>query len=180
MVNPTLGLYAPRCVESPAKRTLTGEQVKQCLEVLPDRERLIVRLAVYEGMRPGEILGLQCGDIGDGLLRVQRRVYRGVIDDPKAKRSNREVALSDGTFASLGNWLLCLPDSRPEAWLFPSETGSTPLSRDNLWRRNMLAALKKANLAWATFQVMRRTFASLSKEAGVDAKTRADHMGNTC
>jgi hypothetical protein len=26
---------------------------------------------------------------------------------------------------------------------------------------------------------MRRTFATLSKEAGVDAKIRADHMGNS-
>jgi hypothetical protein len=31
----------------------------------------------------------------------------------------------------------------------------------------------------ATFQVMRRTFATLSKAAGVDAHTRSAQMGNT-
>jgi integrase len=37
------------------------EEVKQCLEVLDLRERLIVRLAIIAGMRPGEIFGLTWG-----------------------------------------------------------------------------------------------------------------------
>ena len=36
-----------------------------------------------------------------------------------------------------------------------------------------------AGLAWATFLVMRRTFASLSKTIGIDAHTRSAQMGNT-
>jgi len=43
----------------------------------------------------------------------------------------------------------------------------------------MLPKLKKIGLEWATFQVMRRTFATLSKQAGVDAHTRSAQMGNT-
>ena len=43
----------------------------------------------------------------------------------------------------------------------------------------MLPKLKKIGLEWATFQVMRRTFATLSKKAGVDAHTRSAQMGNT-
>ena len=39
--------------------------------------------------------------------------------------------------------------------------------------------LKPVGLEWATFQVMRRTFATLSKAAGVDAHTRSAQMGNT-
>jgi|tagenome__1003787_1003787.scaffolds.fasta_scaffold20988792_1 hypothetical protein len=34
-------------------------------------------------------------------------------------------------------------------------------------------------LQWATFQVMRRTFASLAKQAGIDAHTPSAHMGNS-
>ena len=34
-------------------------------------------------------------------------------------------------------------------------------------------------LEWATFQVMRRTYATWSKEIGVDAHTRSAQMGNT-
>ena len=39
--------------------------------------------------------------------------------------------------------------------------------------------LRTVGLHWATFQVMRRTFATLSKQAGVDAHTRSAQMGNT-
>ena len=55
----------------------------------------------------------------------------------------------------------------------------TPMRRDNIWRKSMCPKLKPAGLEWATFQVMRRTFATLSKAAGVDAHTRSAQMGNT-
>lgn len=55
----------------------------------------------------------------------------------------------------------------------------TPLSKDNCWRRSMLPKLKKAGLAWANFQVMRRTHASLMKELGVDPKVVADQLGHS-
>ena len=43
----------------------------------------------------------------------------------------------------------------------------------------MLPKLIPLGLAWATFQVMRRTFATQSKKAGIDAHTRSAQMGNT-
>jgi hypothetical protein len=43
----------------------------------------------------------------------------------------------------------------------------------------MLPKLKLIGLEWATFQVMRRAFATRSKEVGVDAHTRSAQMGNT-
>ena len=55
----------------------------------------------------------------------------------------------------------------------------TPMRRDNFWRKCMHPKLKPVGLGWATFQVMRRTFATLSKAAGVDAHTRSAQMGNT-
>ena len=49
------------------------------ITALDVREQIIVRLATFEGMRPGEILGLQRGDIdlNEGSLLVRRRVYPG-------------------------------------------------------------------------------------------------------
>ena len=43
----------------------------------------------------------------------------------------------------------------------------------------MLPKLEPIGLGWATFQVMRRTWASWSKKVGVDAHTRSAQMGNT-
>jgi integrase len=177
--NPAAALYTPRHHrEGRAKEVLTPEQAAMMIGALELRERVIVRLATWEGMRPGEILALQLGDIDTDSVWVRRRVYKGDIDDPKTKRSMRRVALTVGTAVLLDEWKFRLVGAPEETWLFGSENG-TPLRRDNLWRRSMYPRLKAVGLEWATFQVMRRTFATLSKQAGVDAHTRSAQMGNT-
>ena len=47
------------------------------------------------------------------------------------------------------------------------------------WRRSFLPKLKPLGLAWANFQVMRRTHSSLLKELDVDPHVRAAQMGHT-
>jgi integrase len=180
--NPATELYTPRhCAPSRPKRLLTLEDLEMIIRVVDEREHIIVRLATWEGMRPGEILGLQVGDLDlDGdCLWVRRRVYKRNIDLPKNDRSIRQVALSLGTIALLEIWVADLANNAAEAWLFPTEAGNHPQGRDNIWTKKMLPKLKKIGMAWATFQVMRRSFASKAKEAGVDAHTRSAQMGNT-
>jgi len=178
--NPAVSLFTPRiCQRGREKLVLTPEAITKVMEPLEIRERLIVRLATFEGMRPGEILGLQVGDVDGNSVWVRRRLYKGNIDLPKTRRSARQVALSAATVELLGYWSEQAPETRPEAWLFPAVTLNSPVRRDNVWRRNMLPKLRKIGMDWATFQVMRRTFATLSKQAGVDAHTRSAQMGNT-
>lgn len=177
--NPATALYTPRqCQPSQPRRVLTSEEAAQLIGVLDLREKLIARLATWEGMRPGEILALQVGDVDGSSVWVRRRLYRGLIDTPKTKRSYRQVALSQGTLTLLSAWLQEVGTTHPEAWLFSTEN-NTPIWRNNVWLRNMQPKLKAIGLDWATFQVMRRTFATLSKQAGVDAHTRSAQMGNT-
>ena len=62
--------------------------------------------------------------------------------------------------------------------MFPSEK-TTPMSKDNCWRRKMLPKLERVGLGWANFQVMRRTHATLMKALGMDGKLVADQLGHT-
>jgi integrase len=78
----------------------------------------------------------------------------------------------------LQQWIESSMVADNHSWLCPSESGR-PLTRDNLWKRYVLPKLKAAGMEWATFQVMRRTFATLSKQTGVDAHTRSARMANT-
>jgi integrase len=55
---------------------------------------------------------------------------------------------------------------------------TTPLGRDGAWRRRIQPRLKPLELGWATFQVMRRTHATLSRQAGIDPKLVADQLGH--
>lgn len=177
--NPAMALYTPRhCQPSRPRNVLTIEEAGKMLAALDLREKLIARFATWEGMRPGEILALQVGDVESNCVWVRRRLYRGQIDTPKTKRSCRQVALSQGTTTLLKAWLLTLDITNLQAWLFSTEN-NTPIWRDNVWLRNMLPKLKSVGLEWANFQVMRRTFATLSRQAGVDAHTRSAQMGNT-
>jgi integrase len=66
-----------------------------------------------------------------------------------------------------------------DAWLFPSENPAQPLWRDNVWYRRMKPRLMKVGLAWASFQALRRTHASLGHEAGIDPKVSADQRGHS-
>jgi integrase len=156
---------------------LSLEEVQRILRVLPLRERLIFRLATIEGMRPGEILGLQLGDFTGKSLRVSRRVYRGDVDSPKNGRA-REVALSAASTSLLADWVPMLCDQRLEAWIFQSENVKRPLMRDNVQRRLLQPKLAEIGLGWVTFQVMRRTNASLSHKRGIDPKVAADQRGH--
>ncbi|HEY2842676.1 MAG TPA: hypothetical protein VGJ09_03460, partial [Bryobacteraceae bacterium] len=70
-------------------------------------------------------------------------------------------------------------DTGVDAWVFPSETWKTPVSKDNVWRRHIGPKFKAAGLSWVNFQVMRRTHATLMNELHDDPKLVADQLGHT-
>jgi integrase len=155
------------------------EEVIKCLAVLEPRERLIVRLALMAGMRPGEIFALKWKHIQAGLIQIRQRVYRGDIDSPKTSNSIRDAAISDTLAADIELWRAVSGDVRPERWLFPSEKLDKSIRTDCCWRRNIAPRLKAVGLGWVTFQVMRRTHSSLMSDLKVDPKIVADQLGHT-
>ncbi len=177
--NPATLLFTPRECRRAATRVMTVEEVRQLFSVLDLRERLIARLALLAGMRPGEIFGLKWARMEADYADIRQRVYRGDIDSPKSARSVRHAALSDGLLISIDDWRAVSLDTSANAWVFPSEKLTTPVAKDNCWRRGFLSKLKPIGLAWANFQVMRRTHSSLLKELDVDPHIRAEQMGHT-
>ncbi len=176
--NPAEMLFTPRTVAVPSRRILSPEQVQQILSVLGLREQLLVRLALVSGMRPGEILALQWKHVANDHVEVVQRLYRGKLDRPKSERSKRTVALSLTTRNLMAAWRQQSGCSDPDAWVFPSTKVTTPLGRDNTWRWFIAPRLKTIQLDWATFQIMRRTHASLCRQAGIDPKLVADQLGH--
>ena len=176
--NPAAELKIPkRCQPGRAMRPLTEEEVHTYLGAFGLREKLIARLAIFEGMRPGEILALRWKSVAGGIVRVEERVYKRKFNTPKNGKT-REGAISDGTLELLNEWAELAQDPSPDGFVFPSEKVSTPISLDNLWRRNMRPVLEAIGMEWATFQVLRKTNASLSKKAGIDPKVASDQRGH--
>jgi integrase len=177
--DPTAALYTPKEAAVEPTRAMTGKEVEQYLSALEFRERVIAHLAIFTGMRPGEILGLQREHVSVDCrsIVIKQRLYRGDIDTPKTTSSRRTVAVPPKTADLLTEWM-SLIGSRKEAWVFASENPETPIRRDNLWRRDMAPRLKLIGLGWASFQALRRTHASLGHDAGVDPKVAADQRGH--
>ena len=94
-------------------------------------------------------------------------------------KSIREVALSKGLIAEIEGWRQVSIDTRPHAWVFPSERMKTSVAKDNCWRRFVLPKLKEIGLDWVNFQVMGRTHPSLMKHLKRDPKVVADQLGHT-
>lgn len=137
-------------------------------------------MAVFGGMRPGEILAIKFGNLRDHSVLIDKRVYKGDIDTPKGrkgKRTARTVALSPGTMQDLAVWREMLPKQRADGFLFPTER-NTPLSRDNAGNRQKGPKLEKVGLRWATFQVLRRTNAQRARKADIDDKVAANQRGH--
>ena len=91
--------------------------MRALLAVLDLREQLIVRLALFAGMRPGEILALEWKHVAEDHVEVIQRLYRGKLDRPKSERSKRKVALSSGTREFMDQWRRKQASADPEAWV---------------------------------------------------------------
>ena len=176
--NPALLLFTPKEAAKPVRRVMNLKEVQIYFEVLAPRERLIAKLAVIAGMRPGEIFGLTWGRLTATYADIRQRVYRGIIDTPKTDQSVRHAALPEGLLREIEVWRALSVETSMEAWVFPSER-MTPLSKDNCWRRSMFPKLSKVGLGWANFLVLRRTHATLMKALGVDGKLVADQLGHS-
>lgn len=159
-------------------RALTETETAQLLSSLPARERLIVRLGVFEGLRAGEIYALQWHDQEGRALTIRRRVYWGKVEPSTKSNKPRTIALSAGTAALLAQWRAQSPEAAADGWIFVSATGKTPLRPENIWRDFVRPTLRTLGLEWLTHHQLRHTNGSLLHAAGADAKTSADQRGH--
>lgn len=178
-VNPTSGLVAPLCKSPGEKTVISPASVIRAQLELDIRDRLVFRLAVCEGLRPGEIVGLQPQDIHLDGLHISRRIYRGKVDTPKSKRGLRLMPPTPITKALLDQYLPLLPPTEPTGWLFASEAGTTPISYSNIYRRRLRPALKKVGLERVNFQVLRRTWVTEIAATEADPYVRAALAGHS-
>jgi integrase len=176
-LNPAALLFTPKTAKRPVHRAMRIDEVRIVFDTLGERERMIAKLAILAGMRPGEIFGLTWGRLAETSAEVIQRVYRGKVDTPKTHYSVRHAALTGGILHDLREWGSQTGQSST-AFVFPSERG-TPLSKDNVWRRNIQPRLAAAGLGWCNFQVMRRTHATLMRQLKADPKAVADQLGHS-
>jgi integrase len=176
--NPAEELFTPRRCSTTEIRVMTLEEVNLAQTVLSLRERLIFKLGVIAGMRPGEIFALRRRSVQGIAADIRQRVYKGDLDTPKTSKSVRQAALANSVLEDLEAWLKRTPSTGPEGWLFPSANLKTPISRDNFLTRQLHPRLDIVGLGWVNFLVLRKTHSTLMADQGVDPKIVADQQGH--
>jgi integrase len=140
----------------------------------------LIRIALYTGLRQGELLGLQWQDVDldDGVLYVRRQWTRSNEYGPtKTAAGVRRIPLPKELVQFFIELKLRSEYSGDEDPVFASKEG-TPLGHRNITRRGFELAAARAGIEGVTFHDMRHAFASRMIARGIEPVTLAKLMGH--
>lgn len=151
--NPAHGVSPAK--EKARERYLSPEETQRlaaALDLLTAAERVFVKLALYTGARPGELLSARWGWLRDSTLEL-----------PDSKTGRRTVYLSDPAVAALAE----LPAGPGEALIFPA------LDPTLVWRR----VRRRSGLDCRLYD-LRHSFASAGLSAGLSLENIGQLLGH--
>jgi integrase len=180
--NPAGKLAVPRSGKRSATKHLTPEQIPLILFHLSDRDRVIVRMFLILGLRPGEMFALRWNDKEGNSLRIDSSITDGVEVETKTDRSDSAVWLPASIETELEFWRGRAKDSRADAFMFPSARG-TAIGTNNFLFRVLKEAGKQAGIEEVTHQMLRHTcstyMAQLTSVKDVQAHLRHSSANTT-
>ena len=169
---------------------LKPDEIRLLLEHSREPFKTIFLTAVLTGMRRGEILGLQWGDIdwNSNTIFVRRSIYwltwkengenktRWQFISPKSKRSVRSIVLSPRLKEALEIHRLTAPIN-PEDLVFCNGQGN-PIDPDNMVKREFFTALSFAGLRKIRFHDLRHSYTTLLISQGENVKFIQSQLGH--
>ncbi len=119
--NPAALLFTPRECRRAATRVMTVEEVRQLFSVLDVRQRLIARLALLAGMRPGEIFGLKWARMEADLSRDRSSEGKGMQTFQFQTKKTIEEIRAAVSPATRPQCVRCLSfrNSKESTWIRP-------------------------------------------------------------
>ena len=117
--NPAGKLAVPKSGKRRATKHLTPEEIPQILFHLSDRDRLIVRMFLVLGLRPGEMFALRWNDKQGNSLRIDSSIIDGM--EVETKTQDSEVLRLASGFDRHGTRILARHNNQrePERVHFP-------------------------------------------------------------
>jgi len=174
--NPARKLELPKTQKS-RERFYSFVEMKRLLSVASGRENLVLRILLFCGLRPAELLALRIEDVGANQLRIDEAVKekeKGAkrIGETKTETSDAWVAVPPDLAADLKAWLAKHPQRHdPRAFLFPTATG-TAYRVGNFLKRVLKPIAKSAGIEDFDFRAMRSTASTLFQTHGTVKDTQ--------
>lgn len=180
--NPAAKLAVPRSGKKVSNAHLTPEQIPVILLHLCDRDRLIVRMFLVLGLRPGEMFALRWNDKFGSSLRIDTSVSQGIEGETKTEGSDAYVWMPASIETELEFWREAAPTATSDDFIFPSSTG-TAIRTDNFLYRVLKRAGREAGIKGVNHQMLRRTcstyMAQLTTVKDVQAHLRHANAATT-
>lgn len=194
--NPCVGVILPKAKNNDEKKMLNSSQVKTLMKMLTDEDvessqfSAIIRTLILTGMRSGECLALQWGDVDfeNSVISIRHNLcYDGQktwLDEPKTQKSRRVIAMSAELAELLKNHYTRQQiiknsvkyDFNPLDMVFTSQTGGFK-DRSGLLRE-FKRFIKDTDFSFATLHMLRHANATLLLNSGVDIKFVSANLGH--
>ena len=178
--NPATLVEIPK-IEHNEPRILTVQEARAFLAAIKgDRYEVAYLVALYTGMREGELLGLMWGnvDFEASTIRVTGSLHKGKRDTTKSKAGVRTIIMPATVRIALEAHRTAQDarNTRPRAFVFTT-SNDTPINRHNFYR-DFRAFLKRHNLPKIRFHDLRHSCATLMLSAGESPKVVQAQLGH--
>jgi integrase len=168
------------------------EEIRRIIEAAQDVMRPLVVLVAHTGVRRGEALGLEWGDLDAdvGKVQIRRALMPGrggpYLSPPKTERSVRAIEVPPAVVAALLEWrrvqasLRLASGTRPGALgdlMFTREDGSSPLSPSVVSHR-FATIVRRAGVRTGRLHDMRHSWATIALAANVPVLVVSQTLGH--
>ena len=158
------------------------EQQRLCLYCLNDINsyKFSILLALYTGLRIGELCALKWQDITDDSIIVYKTMQwlktdngdtEVFISNPKSESSKRVIPLPE--------FLKEFTNKMRKADGYVLETNRSPFCEPRTMQHRFKETAKDLGFKGATFHTLRHTFATRCVEAGFDIKSLSEILGHS-
>lgn len=175
----------PAKTDSPDIHFLTLAEVQAVIRAVPAGEdwsvweTAIYTTAAMTGMRMGELLGLQWGDVDwtAQKIRIRRAWVSNEMGTPKSRRSSRAVPMVGAVVAALDQLSKSTHYGGDEDLVFGNVYTGVPPARSTVGSR-FKTRLADASVRHIRFHDLRHTYGTLMAASGMPMRTLQELMGH--
>ena len=168
-------------------RVFSREEQQRLVEYLTkdmDIYKFGILIALFTGIRVGELCGLRWEDVEENCIKIRRTVLRLKKEDgngtelyigpPKTQQSVRIIPIMSLLFPFING---VADNGDKNEYVISSSIA--PITEPRVMQYKFKRYLKNLEIEGATFHTLRHTFATRCIEAGVDVKSLSEILGHS-